>query len=174
MKMHIIAGLVLISISASAADAIRVDAKKMLAIEVGNYKVSSSDSGFRENHLCNDGELIKIAWFGSESDPVLVVGAANSYSDFNLGLKLDASPAYANHCKYNHSTQVTAGHLVDETFANCDGENRTSREELTVKGKTIEYSAHTDISRAGKVVSIPSKCTLELQVKYETSPKKKN
>ncbi len=168
MKINLLVFLILPAITAAANPTIRIDAKQALALQTGLYKVILSDSGFRQEQLCNEGELLKVAWFGDDADPVLVLGS-KSFSDFNMGLNSDSNPAYAHNCKYNHSTQVTAGHLVDETFANCDGENRTTREEVVVRGKRLEFSAHTDIARSSAktgettVISIPSTCTLELQ-----------
>jgi hypothetical protein len=168
MKINLFGLLILFSMTAAATNSVRVDAKKTLSVQTGIYKVISSESGFRQEHLCNQGSVVKVAWFGSDADPVLIVGS-KSYSDFNTGLNPDSNPAYAHNCKYNHSTQVAKDHLVDETFANCDDENRTTREELIVKGTHLEFVAHTDIARKGissgetKVISIPSTCTLELQ-----------
>jgi hypothetical protein len=153
--------IVVVSLSASAATAVRVDAKKTLGIKDGRYKVLSADSANVDEQVCVKGKVVTIGWFGSEIDPVLALGG-HTYEHINEGLQLDASPEYSHGCNYSLSAQAQENRFISDMFSNkCDDGNKTVHMELIMKSDTIIYSSETKISRDGKVVSIPSKCTLQ-------------
>ncbi len=160
MQRFFIAGAFVLSQSATAANAVRVDAKKSLAILEGDYQVIKSDSAVEKENLCVNGIVHTVKWSGSPDDLILSVGASLVVSDINAGLKTDSQPYYKHHCVYRHSNQAESTRVIIDEFSNCDDENTTAHTEILVKGAALEYSSETKISRNGKVVAIPSKCTL--------------
>jgi hypothetical protein len=147
--------------TAFAANIVRVDAKKALGLNEGDYVVTQADSAIEKENLCVKGSVHTVKWGGNDADPVLSIGAARVYVDFNAGLVKD-EPSYSKHrCVYSHSTQALKNRLIEDDFANCDDENTTSHTELSIKGDTVVYTKDMKASRNGKVISIPSKCTLK-------------
>ncbi len=171
MKCVSILALTLFAQASLASNAVRVEAQKSLAIQTGDYVVVQTDSSNERENLCGKGLEHTVKWSGSKADPVLTIGAAMSFSDFNDGLKTDSQPYYKDHCSYRHSTQAQAGRLIDDTYSNCDSENTTVHTEILVKGARLEYTSDIKVSRKSpsKVVAVTTKCTLQ---KIEANRKK--
>ena len=163
MKSVLILALVIFAQGAKATTAVRVEAQKSLGIQLGDYVVVQTNSSNDRENLCGKGLEHTIKWAGSKEDPVLAIGAAIVFSDFNDGLKTDSQPYYKDHCSYRHSTQAQAGRLIDDTYSNCDSENTTVHTEIIVNGSRLEYSSDIKVSRKSpsKVLSVTTKCTLQ-------------
>jgi hypothetical protein len=169
--------LISISAIASAASVNRADAKKQLNISAGEYVVTAVDFLAKGENLCTEGQQFKwapdedqalcdkgaihaVAW-GQDTNggPLLVIGQARTFSDFNSGL-ISNPPVSKKQCVISHNTQSQTGKLIDDSYLNCTNENSSTHAEIEVKGDTLNYTQVTKISRGGKVICLPLKCTL--------------
>lgn len=172
--------LISLSAIASAATVNRVDVKKQLNVSSGDYVVTAVDFVAKGENLCTEGQQFKwspdedqalcdkgavhaVAWGqGASGEAALAIGTARTFSDFNSGL-ISNPPVSKKQCVISHNTQTVAGKLTDDSYMNCSHENSSTHAEIEIKGDTLNYKQVTKISRGGKVVCIPLKCTLVLK-----------
>lgn len=146
---------------ATASASLRVDAKQALAIEAGDYKVVKISKTSKGDNLCGlVGDVHSVSMGTDVTDPTVIIGQARIYGDLNKGLVKDPE-SYPHGCVYSRSTQAESKRLIDDWFMNCDNENSITHTEIVFSAHKIEFSSEKKISRKGKIIALPVKCTLE-------------
>jgi hypothetical protein len=176
-RLILFMNLISLSAIASAATVNRVDVKKQLNVASGDYVVTSVDFIAKGDNLCTEGQQFKwspnedqalcdkgavhpVSWGeGANGSPALAIGQARTFADFNSGL-ISNPPISKKQCVISHNTQTVAGKIIDDSYMNCATENTSTHAEIEIKGDSLNYKQVTKISRAGKVICIPLKCTL--------------